>query len=355
MPLKNYQDNEWMTQWAGSWSLLSFSYWGDVYCQVPFSKNSEKFVNQVIFVWKKGKSLAYIPKSDVKTFGRKLAQKIKLEPDLVEKFIKDFRAATDSVLNIMDKYINQDISYTEYMEFQNALVYKYYPRHIENKVVVDHLPPAMLEKYLDILEEARVHAEPVFTKSEEFMRGLARIHGNKLGIDAELVLCSINTEFDAYLKNSRKLPAINILQKRYQAAATLFTNGIMTDLLVGDEVNKIDEIVKGEEGFGEIKGTTGYAGKVTGMVRLVTDPQKAENFNKGDILVTGMTRPEFLPLMKKAGAVVTDAGGVLCHAAIVAREMKIPTVIGTEKATKVLKDGDEVEVDAEKGIVKRIQ
>ncbi len=67
-----------------------------------------------------------------------------------------------------------------------------------------------------------------------------------------------------------------------------------------------------------------------------------------------MTHPEFLSLMKQASAIVTDEGGVTCHAAIVARELGIPCVIGTKMATKVLKDGDEVEVDADKGIVKRM-
>ena len=65
-----------------------------------------------------------------------------------------------------------------------------------------------------------------------------------------------------------------------------------------------------------------------------------------------MTRPEFLPLMKKAAAFVTDAGGLLSHAAIVARELKKPCIIATETATKVFKDGDLIEVDADKGVVR---
>ena len=75
----------------------------------------------------------------------------------------------------------------------------------------------------------------------------------------------------------------------------------------------------------------------------------------GDILVTGMTRPEFLPLFRKAAAVVTDAGGMLSHAAITAREMRKPCIVGTEIATKVLKNGDIIEVDANKGAVKIIK
>lgn len=84
------------------------------------------------------------------------------------------------------------------------------------------------------------------------------------------------------------------------------------------------------------------------------DPAVSNNFKKEDILVSGSTRPEFLPLMWKATAFVTDAGGMLSHAAIVARELRKPCLLGTETATRVFKNGDRVEVDAEKGIVKKL-
>ena len=74
-----------------------------------------------------------------------------------------------------------------------------------------------------------------------------------------------------------------------------------------------------------------------------------------DILVTIMTRPDMVPEMRKMKVVITDEGGVLSHAAITAREFKIPTIIGTKIATKVLKDGDLVEVDVNKGVVRVIE
>jgi pyruvate,water dikinase len=67
-----------------------------------------------------------------------------------------------------------------------------------------------------------------------------------------------------------------------------------------------------------------------------------------------MTDPHYLPIMKKAAAFVTDEGGLLCHAAIVARELKKPCVISTKVATKIFKDGDLVEVDANRGIIRKI-
>jgi phosphohistidine swiveling domain-containing protein len=102
----------------------------------------------------------------------------------------------------------------------------------------------------------------------------------------------------------------------------------------------------------EICGSVAFKGFVKGIVRVVHNISEIQDFNEGEILIVNQTTPEFIPAMKKALAFVTDQGGITCHAAIVAREMKKPCIIGTKIATKVLKDGDLVEVDANQGIVK---
>jgi len=89
-------------------------------------------------------------------------------------------------------------------------------------------------------------------------------------------------------------------------------------------------------------------------VRIIFDVNEMDRVKNGDILVTGMTTPNFVPAMKRAGAIVTNDGGITCHAAIVSRELGVPCIIGTRMATKILKDGDLVEVDAENGIVRKI-
>lgn len=105
----------------------------------------------------------------------------------------------------------------------------------------------------------------------------------------------------------------------------------------------------------EIKGQIGHKGKVKGIVKLVSSEKDLGKVEGGDILVAAMTVPKYLPAMKKAAAFVTDEGGITCHAAIVSREMGKPCIIGTKIATQVLKDGDKVEVDADKGIVKLVK
>jgi len=106
----------------------------------------------------------------------------------------------------------------------------------------------------------------------------------------------------------------------------------------------------------ELKGqvaSTGNLTEITGIARVVSNPA-SEEFKEGDILVTSMTRIEFVPLMRRAKAVVTDEGGIVCHAAIVSRELGVPCIIGTKTATRQLKTGDKIKLDLEKGTITKI-
>jgi phosphoenolpyruvate synthase/pyruvate phosphate dikinase len=107
--------------------------------------------------------------------------------------------------------------------------------------------------------------------------------------------------------------------------------------------------------LGSLKGQIGSPGKIRGIVKIILNINNSKKLQQGEILVTGMTRPEFVPLMKRSSAIITDEGGITCHAAIISRELRKPCIIGTKIATQVLKDGDMVEVDADKGIVKILQ
>lgn len=103
-----------------------------------------------------------------------------------------------------------------------------------------------------------------------------------------------------------------------------------------------------------LKGKCGNKGQVKGRVCRVVKVEDMKKMKQGDILVTIMTSPRLAGVFSKAKAFITDEGGITSHAAIVSREMNIPCVIGTKIATKVLKDGDKVLVDADKGIIKKL-
>ncbi|MFH0829454.1 MAG: PEP-utilizing enzyme [Candidatus Kerfeldbacteria bacterium] len=105
-----------------------------------------------------------------------------------------------------------------------------------------------------------------------------------------------------------------------------------------------------------LNGTVAMAGRlVRARAQIVLNRDDVARFSKRRILVTTMTTPDFLPIMKQASAIVTDEGGITCHAAIVSRELRIPCVIGTKIATKIIKNGDRVEVDANRGIVRLLK
>lgn len=104
----------------------------------------------------------------------------------------------------------------------------------------------------------------------------------------------------------------------------------------------------------ELIGQVAFPGKVRGRARLILRAAEAARLRTGEILIANMTHPDYLVAIKRAAAIVTDEGGIVCHAAIISRELKIPAVIGTREATKVFKTGDFVEVDARKGIVRKL-
>jgi phosphohistidine swiveling domain-containing protein len=163
-------------------------------------------------------------------------------------------------------------------------------------------------------------------------------------------------------------PIMEAAAKSYGLTYQELRNYSVHDLLVGKLVEYPDLVTcayyKDEAAFfsepilskqklvsQEIKGTVAYSGKARGVVKVVREVGELGKVHDGDVLVTFMTAPSHISAMKKAVAFVTDEGGITCHAAIVARELQKPCIIGTKIATQVLKDGDLVEVDAEKGIV----
>ncbi|MBI5225698.1 hypothetical protein HY994_00480 [Candidatus Micrarchaeota archaeon] len=103
-----------------------------------------------------------------------------------------------------------------------------------------------------------------------------------------------------------------------------------------------------------LHGTPATVGHAKGTARIVNTPEDIQKMQPGDILLSVATNPFLMPAIKKAAAIVTDQGGLTCHAAIVSREFGIPCVVGTRHATRVFKDGDRLDVDAHTGVVKKV-
>lgn len=134
-----------------------------------------------------------------------------------------------------------------------------------------------------------------------------------------------------------------------------------------EDKNQIQGIIKNirkDEKTGastQTQGVSANPGKVVGIARLVKSIDIShvlkdfKRFNKGDILVTWMTQPNMVLIARKAAAIIADEGGITSHAALIAREFNIPCIVGTKNATKILKDGDKIEVDADNGVVRKLK
>lgn len=149
------------------------------------------------------------------------------------------------------------------------------------------------------------------------------------------------------------------LDKRMRGCLFIVVNGKLPGRVYTDKLFKeMKNYLKKKEDLSEIMyfhGQTASTGKATGIVKIINAIKDLPKMKEGDVLVSQMTNPDLVPAMKKASAIITDLGGITCHAAIVSRELKIPCVIGTKIATKSLKDGDKVFVDANQGEVRVLE
>lgn len=171
----------------------------------------------------------------------------------------------------------------------------------------------------------------------------------RLSLVAKQVSFLTEQETTLALENKIKLDK-NEIDGRIKNSALVFLDNemfLVTDTTTLKEIDSFIEV----KNVVAIKGSIAYSGIVRGHAKIISSTKDFDKVNEGDILVASTTRPDYLPFMKKSGGFVTNEGGMLSHAAIMARELKKPCIIGTKIATKVLKDGDLVEVDAEKGVV----
>tara|TARA_B100000315_G_scaffold252198_2_gene288484 strand:+ start:1639 stop:3054 length:1416 start_codon:yes stop_codon:yes gene_type:complete len=125
----------------------------------------------------------------------------------------------------------------------------------------------------------------------------------------------------------------------------------------GPAYKTIQEVLENKElsKLTSVKGSTAFKGKVTGNVKILLTDRDLPKLEKGDILVCNLTNPNYNPAFNLVKGIVTDGGGILCHSAIMAREFKIPCVIGTKYATFIFKDNELIEVDANKGTVTKLK
>ncbi len=142
----------------------------------------------------------------------------------------------------------------------------------------------------------------------------------------------------------------NYLRLAYPAQGKLHTY-YFSNSQEFDAVVRLVQNIKIKE---KVTGSVACRGRAEGIVKIIHSKQDLMKLQQGDILIASKTQPSYVTVMTTAAAIVTDIGGITSHAAIIAREFNIPSVVGTGNATKIFTDGDRVFVDAEKGVVSKI-
>lgn len=149
-----------------------------------------------------------------------------------------------------------------------------------------------------------------------------------------------------------KIPSQQTLKERKKAFGLLLKTGQIA-ILTGNELSQTTKRMLGNvPEQTEIIGVVANPGKAKGQAKIISSPQDINKIEKGDIMVAAETTPDFVPAIHRAAAIVTDMGGITSHAAIISREVGLPCVVGTKIATRVLKDGDIIEIDGNTGTVK---
>lgn len=178
---------------------------------------------------------------------------------------------------------------------------------------------------------------------------------HRLGITRNDLLYLVLPEAADLLSTSNKADPF-LIETRKEHCLILLDNGTI-EFFEEDKAMKLAEELLPEDKVTEVKevkGIIAYPGKVTGRVTGINFTSEKVKFKSDDVMVTRDGTVELTVFLREAAAIVTDEDGMICHAAIVGREMKTPCVVGTRKVTKVFKDGDTVEVDATTEIIRKV-
>ena len=210
----------------------------------------------------------------------------------------------------------------------------------------------MMRSFLDLKQELWDTVSISGYRAREMLTDI----GKRLGLTYNELLQLRPTEIESSLIDNQLISKNYCLSERMRHRATIRV-GRGVQIFHGNKAESLRSSLLKEETDRSymLRGSPCFGGFATGNVRVITTVEELSKMEQGKILVCPMTDPDYMPAIRKAKAIVTDEGGILCHAAIISRELKIPCIVGTKIATKVLKDDDFVEVHADKSIVNIIK
>ena len=321
-----------------------------------------------IHIFRNGSEEAFFLDQEIKSLEKIRRQKI-MSTDYMEEHYRNAHIAIDKLNSFLNKKSdNLTVSFFEYtLLLENLLSYYRSSRpeifEIVETILKDKQTNSKEKLYLRNLikkyGKLRLDIKKCWLAAEKkSIKMKIKIAGD-LALHLEELEYLTNEEIELFIRKKNVSKLKKLIKERRHCIFGI-VNGkkiLITKRKQFDKISillKTKIILKQNEIFGKIA-NKGY---VKGKVRLIPQTNyneminRAKIFKKGEILVTGMTQPDIMFACRMATAIITDEGGITSHAAIISRELKIPCIIGTKIATKALKDGQLIEVDANLGIVR---
>jgi phosphohistidine swiveling domain-containing protein len=276
-----------------------------------------------------------------KKFTDFFSSKIKGSAYISKSVLKTFFEYTKTLCS---EYTKMNIEFTE-----KAFTYKE-----KNKNIGKNLEITMKSK-----DVVRSFMNMVLFEKNSYLSILFKILSKQFAVNYKILENLTQKEIFALYKSELKNPGL--ILKRQNALVSIWNKN--QPILGANAIKIIKNFKQSSSKTNRVEGQIANKGKVSGRVKIIPvnygNMQKINKeigkMKKGDVLIAETTAPELILACQKASAIITDLGGLMSHAAIISRELKIPCIVGTKSATKVFKDGDLVEVDANNGIVRKIK
>jgi len=325
-------------------SLLNVEYWhwGEYFGLPKLIEGATHF--NPLFVYRRGKGTdIYYDMNNIETYNDPLIYYCLINPKKFKKVVEGYEKDCRKLIEISNKNNPKDF------ERVFNLLLSFWPKFDVINV---------LGMSYELYPAGRIFQKAL--KMREKWEKAEYISANYLLESVKKFFPEIK-DYSHFLKfdevKNGKIPSLKELEKR-KNGYIYFEGKFMTGIEI-EELEKfadIKVIQQSEEAQKEhIRGAIAFKGKVKGVVRTIFELKDLKKIKRGDVLITPMTTPDYAFAMKKAAAFVTDEGGITCHAAIVAREIKKPCIIGTKLATTLFKDGDIVDVNADEGVVRLLK
>jgi phosphohistidine swiveling domain-containing protein len=351
---------EWKKYFTRPLAPISVYYVAYTYTKI-FKRKFGRGLATNLFVFKNGSCHSYRNRKEVLLFFKHL-RKICANLDFTKKNFQLGMEITAELVDFIRRFSMKNISslrkrqllllfkefsklYLKYWTYYGFALYVDYaltgsPNRIEG-----------FQKQLNLLRRNPAY----LSVQEKILKPLCReVAKRAFGKRSDSLLFALPPEIEAFLQGRKKLNEKLYLER--ERHSSIITERGHIKILAGRESEELEIKITSNKKEKEERlfGSGASSGVVRGEVKVVHSIRDLSKVAQGDILVAPMAIPSYLTAMKKAAAFVTDEGSLFCHAAIVAREMGKPCIVGTQRATRVFKDGDFVEVDGSKGIIRKL-